>query len=804
MAVTQKLVTSNFNVWNAKQFVDSFTKGTDYFMFAGKHIPYPNIDDVITVPDNSDYSKNTDIYNNMVFAKRIKTTDVAHVIPNNAWAANTYYDQYEHDDATLLTKQFYTVVNDTTEYNVYKCLFNNNSNTSTVFPSTIAPSRSGSVLDLNPIITGDGYAWKYMYTITKANYDKFATSTYVPITPNTAVIAAAIPGTIEVIKIVDGGKGYNNYIANGTFITGDINISGVDTLYGAPDTAEAIDDYYQGCVIKITSGTGVGQYLRIVNYTGVGSKKTFVFDKPFAVEPSVGDTYEVYPYLYLWGDGAESILAEAIAIINPAAANSISHIEMLAVGENYRYAVAYPNQMPSTLPISIGSVYIQVPQVIQQDPKFKSSNLKPIISPALGHGGDPLNELGGNRVGVSIKYTNSESGTIPVQNDYRQLGIIKNPKYTNVDLILTSANTIGGFSINETVYQFKQLKLSGNVNITLTSNSIIKTDFGKISNTVTILNAGIAYNSSVDIIVANNAGTNGTGFAATFSNSGSGAITSILVSNTGINYTTAPTLSITTSTGSNAQLLTAIANPQTPIFKDSFAVGDYVLVSNGTANFMPTVSNVPQDYQITASSNATFTANNASVSALVLQASGTVTSISVGQITLTNVAGIFTEGSKIVGIQSAATGVIQTSNSSLTAIQVNDKSATSFVAATQLTRLVGDFTSGSTPFLEDEIVTQNSLISYAKPSGYLHHADIQAGANNDTLHISNKFGIYNLDPAGVRSIIGSTSGTSLNYLTNKYPGDFVVGSGEVIYYENVGAITRSDNKSEIIKIILEF
>jgi hypothetical protein len=432
------------------------------------------------------------------------------------------------------------------------------------------------------------------------------------------------------------------------------------------------------------------------------------------------------------------------------------------------------------------------------------ADLKPIISPVLGHGADPYNELGANRVGVSVKYTQSEGGTIPTQNDFRQVGILKDPQYTNVDLILKSANTIGNFAIGEKVYQFNQFKLSGNVDITLGSNSIIKTAVGKISNTVTILNAGTGYNSAADSIVANNTGTGGSGFAASFTNNVSGVITAITVSNTGTGYTSAPTLTITTSTGSNGSLIASLANPQTPIFKDAFAVGDYVLVSNGTSNYLSTVSGVPYDYQITANDNALASSNNCHISALSLKASGIVTSVSTGEIKLSNVAGVFTEGSKVIGTQTGATSVIQTSNSTVTAIKINDRAAQSFGTALQLTRLVGDFTSGSTPFTEDEYISQNSLIAYAKPRGFLHHADIQAGANNDTIYISNKFGIFNLDPSGVRTIVGNTSGATLDYLTNKYPGDFVVGSGEVIYYENVDAITRSDNKSEIIKIILEF
>jgi hypothetical protein len=40
--------------------------------------------------------------------------------------------------------------------------------------------------------------------------------------------------------------------------------------------------------------------------------------------------------------------------------------------------------------------------------------------------------------------------------------------------------------------------------------------------------------------------------------------------------------------------------------------------------------------------------------------------------------------------------------------------------------------------------------------------------------------------------------------TYKYEGDFVRGSGEVIYIENVQPISRSNSQSETIKLIVEF
>ena len=801
MSVTQKLVTTNFNVESAASFVSSFANN-DYFVFAGKHTPYPGSDANLTTPNNSVKSTNLDVYDNMIFAKRISTDDVVHVIDKYFWTSNTFYDKYDHRDGDLHTKKFYTVVDDSTEFNVYKCLFNA-SNTTVNVNSTVAPS----VKTIDPIVTGDGYIWKYMYSVSKTQYEKFATTNYIPVIANTTVQSAATPGTIEVIDIVTRGKGYDNYIDDGVFRTTDLQVGGVNTVYGAPDTAEAEDDYYRGCVIKITNSSSgaAGQYRRIVDYRGVGGQKIFILNAPFTIAPAAGDEYEVYPYVYVWGDGSETIPAEGRAIIDPTA-NSIVEIEMLGVGAGYRYGESYAGKTSDTIPVTINSAFIDMPASVANSAGFTAATLQPIVSPPNGHGSDPLIELGARRVCISTKFTNSEGGTIPTENDFRQVGILKNPLYTNVDIILRAANTVGGnFNIGETVYQFKQYKLHGNVSVIASNTLIKKTNQGRISSTVTITNGGTGYDSTVDTITANNTGTGGSGFAATFANNGSGVITSVTVTNQGNNYITVPTLSINTTTGSNGQLAVALANPQTPTFKDSFVVGDYVLVTKGSNNYLTTVSNIPYDYQITASTNSTFTADDCEISALVLQASGKVTSVSAGQITLSNVAGVFTEESKIIGLTSGVTSVIETTaGAGQAAIQVNDKAAGSFNTAVQLTRLVGNFPSGGTDFLADESVQQNSLISYAKPRGAFHHIELGGGVDDDIMYISNKFGIYNLDPAGVRNIVGLTSGATLENLSNKYPGDFVVGSGQVLYLENLDPITRSGNKSEIIKIILEF
>lgn len=70
--------------------------------------------------------------------------------------------------------------------------------------------------------------------------------------------------------------------------------------------------------------------------------------------------------------------------------------------------------------------------------------LEPIIPPQGGHGSNMEHELNGKRVMLNIRLTYDEgSGDFPVDNDFRRIGIIKNPLDKGTTDIAT-ANTLNG------------------------------------------------------------------------------------------------------------------------------------------------------------------------------------------------------------------------------------------------------------------------------------------------------------------------------------------------------------------------
>ena len=96
---------------------------------------------------------------------------------------------------------FYVV---TDEYNVYKCLDNNNGALSKIKPSGT---------QLAPIKTTDGYIWKFMYNIPINLRNKFYTDEYIP------VVSALTNhfysnGTIDNVYITNRGEGYSSAIVS--------------------------------------------------------------------------------------------------------------------------------------------------------------------------------------------------------------------------------------------------------------------------------------------------------------------------------------------------------------------------------------------------------------------------------------------------------------------------------------------------------------------------------------------------------------------------------------------------------------
>lgn len=173
------IVTNNFRHKNAEEFIESFTESpeTNYYAFIGRSSAWPD-DNAPPVPTFSD-DDIEDSWNALLAMKKIGAANVAKVTRRIDWVSGTVYTQYDSSDANLFLKDFYVLTDD---FNVYKCINNNSGGTSTVKPSGNSISE---------IITGDGYTWKYMYTISGSDILNFLLDDWMPVRNDATVTAAA-------------------------------------------------------------------------------------------------------------------------------------------------------------------------------------------------------------------------------------------------------------------------------------------------------------------------------------------------------------------------------------------------------------------------------------------------------------------------------------------------------------------------------------------------------------------------------------------------------------------------------------
>lgn len=451
-----QIITDAYRIEEMKLFQNQLD-AVPHYIFVGKNIEYLPNDDTIPTPNTNQTESTITTYNNMIFGKKISSADFLPVVKNNIWSSGTVYAQYEPTDDSLITKNFYTVVQKGALYNVYKCLFNNNGSA-----STVEPDGTDAAVFTSPT---DKYVWKYLYTFTSADYLKFSVLTdYIPVIANTSIQAAAVPGTIDVVDVLTPGSGYSNYYS-GTLRSQDIRVQGSDTKYALVENASSVLDIYTGCIIKMTSGPAINQYRKIISYTLISGVKVIEIDSPFTTPPVPGNTYEINPRVIISSDGNETANCDAIAIIN-SNGNTVSSIEVLSAGENYR------NSNASVLISNAVSVGV-------------TAVLKPLVSPISGHGYDPVKELFAENICMSVTFSTDEGGFIPVENDYRTVGIIKDPLFMNVALPFNQIDQRGSFLPGETLYQIMPQKLFGDVAVTANNLTISGSNtyfFDSISN----------------------------------------------------------------------------------------------------------------------------------------------------------------------------------------------------------------------------------------------------------------------------------------------------------------------------------
>jgi len=409
MASFYKHSTKDLSINNAKAFIEAINatdgsndkKSVVLYAVLGQDKEWVNEPSPDTTKHNIQ-NLEYDIKRNFIGGKRISPDDISFVTNRVDWEYDTIYSMFRDIELDIYDKNFYVL---TDEYNVYKCLYNNNSS-----KSTVKPTGHSQI----PFTTSDGYTWKYMYSISLGEARKFLTASYMPVktlesqgnsvenSRQWVVQQAASNGSIDVLELNSPGFGYVQ-ISDGV-----VELSTDNTLKlsnAGENPPSPVDNFYNGCSVYIFSGSGAGQLRRVINYEG--SSKTLTVNAEFSTPANTDSRVIISPTVTIIGDGSG-----ALAYARVANSGAIANVSVLNTGSLYTRAKAI---------ITANSIH------------GSGASANVIISPLGGHGGDPVKELGADKIMLNVTTKGLEgvsangNGYIPANTSFRTLSILKDP-----------------------------------------------------------------------------------------------------------------------------------------------------------------------------------------------------------------------------------------------------------------------------------------------------------------------------------------------------------------------------------------
>ena len=243
------IVTDQFRILNASNFVDSVeSTSNSYYITVG--LPNPTtVGYGRTVAWNTNPPSPIDsvAYNNhagdvVLYGKKVTSANVRRLVRRIDWVAGTRYEMYRDDysitspapitNASRLYDANYYVMNE--DYRVYICIENGSSGSN---PKGNVSQDQPKFTDLEPTRagdSGDGYIWKYLFTIPPSDIIKFDSTEYLTV-PNDwqtstesqirsireSADSSVNENQIKTVYIEAAGKNYANGLGQEFDIIGD-------------------------------------------------------------------------------------------------------------------------------------------------------------------------------------------------------------------------------------------------------------------------------------------------------------------------------------------------------------------------------------------------------------------------------------------------------------------------------------------------------------------------------------------------------------------------------------------------------
>ena len=192
------IVTDQFRILNANNFVETVDNSANsYYVVVGLTNPTsPSVGFGRSTTWNTNTPSPEDSFNyinhtgdTQVFGKKVTSDNIRRLITRRNWTQGTRYEMFRHDysisnpspvtSSSRLYDSSYYVMNK--NFDVYVCIDNGSSGISTTGNTSqdeplftdLEPTRAGE--------SGDGYVWKYLFTVPPSDIIKFDSTEYISV-----------------------------------------------------------------------------------------------------------------------------------------------------------------------------------------------------------------------------------------------------------------------------------------------------------------------------------------------------------------------------------------------------------------------------------------------------------------------------------------------------------------------------------------------------------------------------------------------------------------------------------------------
>ena len=321
------IISEQFRILNAETFVQSFvgvgSTVNKYYAFMGlPNSIEPKAGGTATwatdTPSPLDgFEEEYSIKESIIAMKKVTDKDVRRLVRKVSWVAGTTFEMYRHDyniyNLTPITSQGslyeanYYIVNE--DLKVYICLQNGSDPEN---PKGRPSYDQPTFVDLEPRAagtSGDGYVWKYLYTIKPSEIIKFDSIEYIPVPEDwgkqgetVATKANAIDGKIEVVVVDNRGSNYqpiSTSFANVPILGDGSGGKATITVDSFGKVSEVFvtdggEGYTHGSIQFFPGAPGSESGGVLANLTNTGIGTTSVAGFSVIIPPKGGHGYDIY------------------------------------------------------------------------------------------------------------------------------------------------------------------------------------------------------------------------------------------------------------------------------------------------------------------------------------------------------------------------------------------------------------------------------------------------------------------------------------------------------------------------------